>query len=309
MESRSLRWGRMLRARGVPGLSIAVLLLVVACAPPARSAPPGSAPSGATPPSAAPGSAAAATEPAIPETKLELVWRVESGIGQPTGLALAHDGSVLAVDWATGTINKISADGTTIRPWGTTTGDGALAHPAGIAVDSTGRVFVGDHDHFRVARFSATGSFELAWGTKGTAQGDFEAPDVVAIGPDRLVYVSEDANQRLQVFEPDGRFVREITSPGAGSFADPTGIAFGGEELYVADYGASRIWVFSTAGEYLRSIGHRGNDPGGFDGLSMIATDASGNVVATDYEHGRLVVLAPTGELVGTYLLEDGSHF
>src|SRR5437867_11804040 len=98
MESRSLRWGRMLRARGVPGRSITVLLLVVACAPPARSAPPGSAPSGATPPSAAPGSAAAATEPAIPETKLELVWRGDSGIGQPTWRARAHGGRGLAVD-------------------------------------------------------------------------------------------------------------------------------------------------------------------------------------------------------------------
>src|SRR5262245_7202350 len=240
-------------------------------------------------------------------TSLDLVWRVDHGLGRPTGIAIRPDGSLLVVDFDSGAIHSISADGSAVAEWGeTTSGPGALAHPAGIAVDADGRVFVADHDHFRIARFTAAGGLDMAWGARGTATGKFDAPDVVSLDPTGELYVSEDRNARVQVFERDGAFVREIRAPGSEAFQDPTGVAFANGSVFVADYQASVVWALDQAGALLRTIGEPGAKDGQLKGLSMIATTADGRLVVTDYDNGRLQAFMPDGTWLATYLLEDG---
>ena len=68
-----------------------------------------------------------------------------------------------------------------------------------------------------------------------------------AIDGEGNVYVADSWNHRIQVFDPQGRFLRKWGTEGEenGQFADPKGLATDGDgNVYVADSGNHRIQVF-----------------------------------------------------------------
>jgi len=71
------------------------------------------------------------------------------------------------------------------------------------------------------------------------------------------IYILDSGNQRIQVFGPDGRYVRTIgrKGQGPGEFSGPNSIDVDDEgHLYVLDNRQKRIQVFTTSGEALKSI-------------------------------------------------------
>ena len=69
------------------------------------------------------------------------------------------------------------------------------------------------------------------------------------------VYVSEYGNDRFQVFDPQGRFLRKwgIRGSGDGEFSQPQGLGIDSEgNVYVSEYGNDRIQVFDPQGRFLR---------------------------------------------------------
>lgn len=157
----------------------------------------------------------------------------------------------------------------------------------------------------------STGAFKRYWGAYGNR------PDDTDLGPydpnappapqfrnpvhcaepslDGLVYVCDRVNDRIQVFEKDGTFVRELlVAPqtlGAGSVWD---IAFSKDPeqtyIYLADGLNERVYVIlRETMEILTSFGDGGRQPGQFFGVHSIATDSMGNIYTTEtYEGKRL---------------------
>jgi len=239
-----------------------------------------------------------------------LVWEASEGIRQPTGVGIATDGSLFVVDYGLNMIMHIGADGRTLGHFGKSgSGPGQLAQAAGIAVAQDGTLFVADHNNYRIEKFSPAGRYVLAWGDRGSGQGQFDGPDGVAVSPTGEVYVSEDKNARIQVFSQDGRFIRSWKGDPTDPFGDPTGIAFIGNLVLVADYQKSSISVFDSTGKPIRTIGNEGSGPGEFAGISMIATDAARHIFATDYNNGRILEFDAGGRLVATILLPNGARF
>ena len=69
------------------------------------------------------------------------------------------------------------------------------------------------------------------------------------------VYVSDRDNDRIQVFDPQGRFLRKwgVTGSGDGEFRWPQGLGIDSEgNVYVSDQGNDRIQVFDSQGRFLR---------------------------------------------------------
>ena len=56
-----------------------------------------------------------------------------------------------------------------------------------------------------------------SFGTWGTGPGEFEYPRVISVGPDSLLYITDNGNSRIQVLTPGGTFVREWPSGGYSS--------------------------------------------------------------------------------------------
>ncbi|HIM49197.1 MAG TPA: 6-bladed beta-propeller, partial [Dehalococcoidia bacterium] len=72
-------------------------------------------------------------------------------------------------------------------------------------------------------------------------------PQGLAIDGEGNVYVSEYGNDRIQVFDPQGRFLRKWESEGNGDgeFSQPQGLAIDSDgDVYVSDQGNHRILVF-----------------------------------------------------------------
>jgi len=93
-------------------------------------------------------------------------------------------------------------------------------------------------------------------------------PQTVAIGPDGSVYVGDQSSSVVQVFTPDGRFVREIGLAGLrpGEFTSVGAVAVAADNtLFVASSGHSRIDRFSPEGRLIDSFGSRGTNVGQFN--------------------------------------------
>jgi len=110
---------------------------------------------------------------------------------------------------------------------------------------------------------------------------------------DRFVYVCDRVGDRLQVFTPDGKFVKENfyekNTKNAGSVWD---IAFSKDPqqkyMYLADGKNEKVYVMlRDTLEVLTSFGDGGRQPGQFFAVHSIAVDSKGNLYTTETYQGR----------------------
>jgi DNA-binding beta-propeller fold protein YncE len=164
----------------------------------------------------------------------------------------------------------------------------------------------------RVAVIDAdTGKFKRYWGAYGHKPDDTDLgkydPDAppapqfrtpvhcAELAHDGLVYVCDRPNDRIQVFQKDGTFVKETfiakKTLGDGSVWD---IAFSRDPqqryLYLADGKNEKVYILERDTlRILTSFGDGGRQPGQFFGVHSIATDSKGNIYTTEtYEGKRL---------------------
>jgi DNA-binding beta-propeller fold protein YncE len=78
-----------------------------------------------------------------------------------------------------------------------------------------------------------------------------DQPLGIALDSSGRLYVGDDERDRIEVFEPTGRFVRSF---GAGLIRKPVDIDIHKGLVYVADAEAGVVWVFDTLGEHKRTI-------------------------------------------------------
>jgi DNA-binding beta-propeller fold protein YncE len=188
----------------------------------------------------------------------------------------------------------------------------AFNSPSGIFVDATtNEAFISDgYRNKRIAVIDAdTGAFKRLWGPygiknppdiprdklPGTGKSFYDptAPPsklfgdsvhCIELSRDGLVYVCDRANNRIQVFQRDGTFVKEgivkKQTRGMGSVMD---ISFSPDPqqrfLYVADGANHHVHVLRRDTlEVLDEFGHGGRAGGELGMAHVIATDSKGNL-------------------------------
>jgi sugar lactone lactonase YvrE len=164
-------------------------------------------------------------------------------------------------------------------------GKGVMQTPHGIHVDTQGNVWIADFagneagtKGHQVHKFSPKGEKLLSLGVAGkpgNADGQFNQPNDVVVGPDGSIYVSDGhdgqgmtnakaiaegiargATARISKFSPDGKFIKSWGGLGVrhGEFRTPHALVFDSKgRLWVTDRGNHRIEIFDQDGKYLES--------------------------------------------------------
>jgi len=189
-----------------------------------------------------------------------------------------------------------------------------LRLPAKTFIDkAANEVYVADgYGNHRVIVYDAdTGAYKRHWGAYGHKPEDVnlgnynpDAPPAqqfrnpvhcAELSVDRLLYVCDRVNDRVQVFKPDGTFIKEVfinkETRGSGSAWD---IAFSKDAaqkyIYLADGENDRVHILDRQSlEMLTTFGEGGRQPGEFYGVHSIATDSKGNIYTTETYRGQRV--------------------
>jgi DNA-binding beta-propeller fold protein YncE len=136
--------------------------------------------------------------------------------------------NIWIVDATAHVIYKMNADGKELMRLGTKGTAGASRStfnlPTDIAFAPNGDLYVTDgYGGARVVKFSRDGKYLLEWGKRGTGPGEFGLPHNVVVDQQGLVYVTDRDNQRIQIFDAAGKFLREWTGTGGVSGLAMTG--------------------------------------------------------------------------------------
>jgi len=188
-----------------------------------------------------------------------------------------------------------------------------LNRPTGMSIDpATDEVYVADgFGNRRIVVFDIkTGQYKRHWGAYGEKPNDtvlapynpneppakqFRVVSCAAVSKDGLVYACDRQNNRIQVFQKDGKFVKEAfiskTTLGDGSVWS---LAFSHDPqqrfLYVADGHDKKIFVLQRDRlEIVTRFGSGGRLPGQFYGVGSLAVDSKGNLYTGETYEGKRV--------------------
>ena len=84
-----------------------------------------------------------------------------------------------------------------------------------VAFGPNGHIFITDgYGNARVLEYTAEGKRVKQWGKHGSASGDFDLPHAIQITTQGIIYVADRENGRIEAFDLQGNFLREIASLG-----------------------------------------------------------------------------------------------
>ena len=170
--------------------------------------------------------------------------------------------------------------------------DGMFRQVTDMAWDSAGNTYISDgYVNSRVAKADKDGNWLKSWGEPGNQPGQFNTPHSIAVDAQNNVYVADRGNRRIQVFDSNGKFLRQITinvpappdARAAIGAPSTTGTMAPGapwtlcitpgpnQILYTSDAFPGRIYKLSLDGKVLGMFGKAGKQPGQFGWIHAIA--------------------------------------
>jgi DNA-binding beta-propeller fold protein YncE len=181
---------------------------------------------------------------------------------------------------------------------------GGMVEPSGLAIDVDNRLlYVVDTEQDIVLVFDAD-NYNLIRkiGVPGkkhtlTGPGEFAKPTGAAVDAEGNVFVTDLLNNRVEVFDADGGFIREFGKhgDGPGNFSRPKGIAVNSDGfVWVADAMLDRLQLFTPEGQLLMWVGTHGGLPGQFNVLAGVAVDKQNRVFTTEQYHARVQIFRYT---------------
>ncbi len=233
-----------------------------------------------------------------------IVTGLKTGFNDPQGIAINGTGYIYVTDTAHSSVHIFDPSNKHVSYFGThgTTGSSSLgdfSRPIAIDINATGHVFVADAWNHRVQIFDPSGKYldhiggdGPGSGGKGTGDGQFDRTADVAVNSTGYIYVLDDRNDRVQIFDPSGNYVGKFDSAGDSSFDILRSIAIDSDDnVYVTDIG--NLVSPETRNIIPDPTCEPGIPPGGTLADHIICT------VRTAYENAGIHKFGPSGNYLG----------
>src|SRR5947208_4702093 len=188
-----------------------------------------------------------------------------------------------------------------IEDWAKLPDGWSFKEVAAVGVDKNDNVYAFGRGEHPMMVFDRHGNFLRSWG-----EGQYPRAHGVHMGPDESIYLTDDGGHFVRKCRiEDGKVLLELGVPGKPTeymsgepFHRCTHTALSPKgEIYVSDgYGNARVHKYSPDGKLLMSWGEPGTDPGQFNIVHNICTDADGWVYVADRENHRVQVFDGNGK-------------
>lgn len=189
--------------------------------------------------------------------------------------------------------------------------DGFFRQVTDMAWDAAGNTYISDgYINSRVAKVDKDGNWLKSWGEPGSGPGQFNTPHSIAVDAEGKVYVADRGNSRIQVFDGDGKFLRQIVidvpappdaRPAIGNKpSNPSGTMKPGspwaicitpgphQVLYSADAFPGRIYKLSLDGKVLGMFGKTGKQLGQFGWIHEMACPSENELYVAELLNWRV---------------------
>jgi len=196
--------------------------------------------------------------------------------------------------------------------------DGMFRQVTDVAWDSAGNGYISDgYVNSRVAKVDKDGNWLKSFGEPGEGPGQLNTPHSIAVDAKDNVYVADRGNRRIQVFDADGKFLRQITidvalpsdarpaignrptaTSGTMSPGAPWAVCITpgpNQVLFTSDAFPGRIYKLSLEGKLLGFFGKSGKLPGQFGWIHEIACPSENELYVAEILNWRIqkLVLEP----------------
>jgi DNA-binding beta-propeller fold protein YncE len=156
------------------------------------------------------------------------------------------------------------------RPPGAGVEGESFQRPTDVAWDKAGNIYVADgYGNARVAKYEPSGKYIMSWGSRGSGPGQFDVVHGIAIDAQDNVYVADEGNRRIQVFDTKGTFKTQFlnvgtptalcmtTGPRQYLYVAHTGDPDGMEDaaIYKVQLDGTLVGKFGRAGKELKQFG------------------------------------------------------
>jgi hypothetical protein len=190
--------------------------------------------------------------------------------------------------------------------------NGEFRQPTDVTWDRDGNIFISDgYVNSRVAKYDRNGDWVKQWGQAGAGPGEFNTPHSIAADSKGNIYVADRGNRRIQVFDHDGTFLREMKvdvpappeaqpwmGPRPGPDASPTmqpGVPWAicitpgpTQYLYSSDGFPGRVYKLTLDGKVVGMFGRSGRQPKQFGWIHEIACPSENEIYVAELLNWRV---------------------
>lgn len=224
-------------------------------------------------------------------------WGSKPGEFQfPYGIAGDSKGRIYVADIYNGAVSVFDKDGKFLNYFAEKSPkENIFKMPAGVYI-SDDIVYVTDVRKDQVMMFDTNGKLLRTMGKSGHKNpGEFEAPNAVTTDKEGNLYIVDTGNQRVQVFDKNGKFKLFINGSkdgrGDSIFVNPRGIGVDGRgNLYVVSNLTHYIYVFDKTGKQIFVFGGQGDMDKQFSLPNGLFIDDKDQIYITDTTNQRIAV-------------------
>ena len=183
-------------------------------------------------------------------------------------------------------------------------------HPIGLARGADDVLYVGNwgdepQPNCRITKcVVGTQDWIMDIGQAGSGEGQFLWPGGLAADKNEVLYVTDQANNKVVGYSKDGKYVTQWGKGGSGDgqFSGPSGIAIDkNDNFWVVDTRNHRVQKFNKSGKFLSKFGVHGNLNGQLNMPWGIALDKDTNVYVADWGNSRVQKFSSEGRYLMTF--------